>query len=238
MIRDNYFVSNEGQIFYDIKNNLQRKMGIDTVGYYGCILTTKSNKQKRILLHRILALAFIPNPDNKPQVNHKDENKLNNDLSNLEWSTSKENANYGTRNKRLSKMVSQNTLDGEKIKVWNSLTEIYDKTGFSKGNISTCCRGKSHQAYGYLWRYEDDEIYKTVQYTLDNEFIKVWDNAYQASCELNIDNRKICACCRGEKVTAGGFKWKYISEKFLGKISYCLWVVENYHPYKRKNEEI
>ena len=68
--------------------------------YYKVTLS-KQGKSKQFLLHRLIAETFIPNPDKLPQVNHKDENGFNNDISNLEWVTAKENANYGTRNARI-----------------------------------------------------------------------------------------------------------------------------------------
>lgn len=113
-------------------------------------------------LHRVLAEAFIPNPDNLPQVNHKDENPENNNIGNLEWCTAKDNSNYGTRNERisekmtngkLSKKVAQYTLDGKLVKIWPSVMEIVRQLGYSQGNISMCCIGKRPTAYGYVWKY-------------------------------------------------------------------------------------
>ena len=91
-------------------------------GYMGVCLS-KGNKQALKTVHRLVAEAFIENPDNLPQVNHKDENKANNSVDNLEWVTAIENNNYGTRKKRLSEKISfpviQLTLDGKYIKKFN-----------------------------------------------------------------------------------------------------------------------
>lgn len=117
----------------------------------------KNNKRKDFLVHRLVAEAFIPNPDNLPVVNHKDENPSNNFSTNLEWCTYEYNINYGTSQQRkshkLSKPVCQYTLDNELIKIWSSLTECKNKEGFNIGHIYECCRGirKSHK--GFKWSY-------------------------------------------------------------------------------------
>lgn len=122
---------------------------------------------KATLVHRFIAKCFVPNPNNLPEINHKNEIKTDNRVDNLEWCTAKYNANYGTRNKRsgesrskvlkndprLSKKVYQFTKDGELVKEWVSLNEIYRVLDYSIGNISCCCNGKLKQAYGFVWKY-------------------------------------------------------------------------------------
>ena len=112
-------------------------------------------------VHRLVAKAFISNPEDKPQVNHKDEDKTNNHVDNLEWMTAKENTNYGTRNKRmaksLSKSVAQYTRDGELVKVWQSTNEAARQLDIRSGNISLVARGKSKTCGGFVWKYVEDE---------------------------------------------------------------------------------
>lgn len=116
-----------------------------------------NNKPKMIMLHRVVASAFIPNPDNLPEVNHKDEDITNNCVDNLEWCTSKYNANYGTRNKKLSmlhkKAVNQLDLGGNLIKRWDSGREASKHFGIDPTGIMRVCKGRKESYKGYKWEY-------------------------------------------------------------------------------------
>ena len=118
----------------------------------------KDEKMKHMLIHRLVAIAFIPNTKNYEQINHKDENKINNHVDNLEWCDAKYNCNYGTGIRRraatLSKAVLQYDLDENLIKRWTSAHEIQRELGYYHGNICSCCNGKLKQAYKHIWRYE------------------------------------------------------------------------------------
>lgn len=113
---------------------------------------------KKYTVHRLVAMAFIPNPDNLPCVNHKDENKHNNRVENLEWCTRLYNINYGTcrarRGMRSWVSVIGTDKDGKEY-YFSSMREAEEKTGVYFGNISNCCRNVKHRqtAGGYRWRY-------------------------------------------------------------------------------------
>ena len=123
-----YRIDDHGNV-YSIKSNKQISYFISNNGYKRVTLF-KNGKSKNISIHRLVAIAFIPNPNDLPQVNHKDENKLNNNVDNLEWCSSKYNANYGTRIKRitekniesghyekLAKQQSEKTLSAITLKI-------------------------------------------------------------------------------------------------------------------------
>lgn len=118
---------------------------ITKAGYYEVQLH-KDHKPKQFRVHRLVAEAYINNPENKPEVNHKDENKLNNCINNLEWSTPKENMNYGTRSKRMSKKMSKIIYCKELNQTFQSMIEAQKQTGINRGLISRCCNGKLSHA--------------------------------------------------------------------------------------------
>lgn len=130
---------------------------------YLCVHLVKNGKTFQLKVHRLVAMAFIPNPNNLPCVNHKDEDKANNCVDNLEWCTYEHNNNYGTRNKRISKKqknrkdcskpILQFTLDGAFVAEWPSLKEIERQLGLNGRHIPECCRGIYRQSHGYVWRY-------------------------------------------------------------------------------------
>jgi len=137
----------------------------ERTGYLQVNLYDTSGKRKTFLVHRLVCKAFHKNPKNKPCVNHIDEDKTNNEASNLEWCTYEENSNHGTRNARigkarakaLSKPLGQYTRDGKLVKVWQSTREVQRQLGFFNGNISQVARGKRKTAYGYVWKYIKEE---------------------------------------------------------------------------------
>ena len=128
---------------------------VDGSGYLQVQLSKKGKVSHRHI-HRLVAEAFIPNPENLPQVNHRDECKTNNAVWNLEWCDKFYNMNYGTCpekiGQKLRKPVVQYDLEGNVVKVWKSITEAA-RNGFSKWCIICCCKGVYEQHLNYRWKY-------------------------------------------------------------------------------------
>ena len=136
------------------------KPGKDRCGYLYVILC-KEGIKKKYYVHRLVAEAFIPNPDNLPQINHIDENKENNHVDNLEWVTCKENINHGTHNKRMAEKLSKPVIAIHKINglilEFPSIKEASRQTGINQGNICNCLKGRYKSAGGFVWHYADAE---------------------------------------------------------------------------------
>ena len=162
----NYWNTGRAELLTPIKN---------TYGYFFVNLW-KNRKRKGCLVHRLVAETFLPNPENKPCINHKiegDEGKkinmvvfnkdgtIDKERTTIEWATYEENNNYATRNERvskamtngkLSKKVLQLSLSGELIREWSSVAEC-ERNGFNKGKVSECCNGKRKTYKGFIWKY-------------------------------------------------------------------------------------
>ena len=164
-----YKISNTGQVLSMNYRGVKGRVGklcpsFDRYGYLQVVLS-KDSKKKTHKVHRLVAIAFIKNTDNLPCINHKDENKTNNHVNNLEWCTVKYNNTYKTRTERAAAKKSipilQFTKDGQFIREFMSAESALKNIGLNiktrNSHISACCKGKRNQAYGFLWRYKDED---------------------------------------------------------------------------------
>lgn len=151
---EEYSVSENGQI-YSHKRKKCLSPKTDRYGYK-VVALRKGGKSKHITVHRIVALAFIPNPHNYPCVNHLNEIKIDNCVKNLEWCTVKQNNNHGTRNERMSKTKSKHPviriLNTGEIIVYKGVKDAFRKTGIAHSQITKFCKNKNIED----WRFLDE----------------------------------------------------------------------------------
>ena len=127
---------------------------------YLFVQLSKNGKQKNFFVHRLVAMAFIDNPKNYPQIDHINGDKYNNSVDNLRWVTAKENSNNPNASNspigktKKGKVIIQCDLQGNPIKEWASSVDIQRKFGYWRGNITNCCLGVVKTSYGYIWRYK------------------------------------------------------------------------------------
>lgn len=172
---DLYLISREGEIYSLITHKIMSPFR-NSAGYE-CLRLTKDKKFKHKSIHRLLAEAFIPNPENKPCIDHIDGNPRNNSLSNLRWCTVKENSNnpitkwrnqslrqpwpkmsedaIRKRSTKSRKPVVQFSRDGKYIKTWDCIKEAADALHISQGRIGEVCRGERFSIGGFIFRYAD-----------------------------------------------------------------------------------
>ena len=146
-----YQVSNFGRVKSSYTNRILKPIK-HTTGYLGVNLY-KNNVSYTKTIHRLVAQAFIPNPENKPEVNHIDEDKTNNMISNLEWVTSKENVNHGTRNERASIPIIATNLKTGKSTEFYGVSESARQLGLHTSNITEVLKGRRRQTGGYIFKY-------------------------------------------------------------------------------------
>lgn len=146
---------------YAIKTGKMLAKTLKKKGYL-CVNLSSHGKAKCVEIQRLVAIAFLPNPNNYPCVNHKDENKENNSADNLEWCTYSYNNAYGECRKKasesringkMSKRVYQYDMNMNLIGEYPSIAEVKRVFGYNSSKISLCARGKRKSAYGYVWKY-------------------------------------------------------------------------------------
>ena len=150
---ENYFIDENGNI-YDRNKKIMKSKWVDNTGYYQIVLR-KDNKRHHIRIHRLVALQFLPNPDNLPQVNHKDGNKLNNNVDNLEWVDNKTNTQHGydngcyhTKKRRIS-IKATHKITGEII-IFPSIRQCAKMLKLNRKTITSILYGdKTTNNYEY-----------------------------------------------------------------------------------------
>lgn len=207
------------------------KQRVSTTGYWIVSIVYKC-KSMIFLVHRLVAITFIPNPDNLPEVNHKDENPLNSHVDNLEWCDRLYNIRYGTGIERnllpRRKRIEQLTMDGEHIAYHLGVRETCRATGMHKRTIQRCLHNKQgfNSAYGYRWRFVDIDDSATFdiehsqvvyskknttieQLTLDGQHVAYFPSMTQAAKAVSCTLQNIYRAVHKSQA-AKGYRWRYV----------------------------
>lgn len=227
---DRYVTSKRGYTKF-VKGRILR----ESMSSYGYAVVGIKGKQSGV--HRLVAKSFIPNPNGLTEINHKDENKTNNVVYNLEWCDKIYNNQYGTRVKRIkeaqlndpkkSRPVLCYTRDNKLVCEYPSMAEANRRTGISEHSIFSVCNKKPHcfTAGGYKWKYVSDEtpinkfpipkldirVRAVAMYNEKGDEIASFKNAKAARRATNIHDTSILRCCRGVRgvKSAGGYIWRF-----------------------------
>ena len=243
-----YEVSSYGRV-YSLERYVKSKRGwskkikprimkcVPTTYDYFSVSLKKDSNTYFANIHVLVGRAFIHNPYNLPQINHKDENKHNNIVNNLEWCDCEYNNNYGTRMQRIrdsqmndkqkSKPVLQYSEDNVFIKEYPSISEANRVTGISECGIAGVCKKKKNHftAGNYKWKFKDDQtpisdfpkpkliikVKAVHQFTKDGKYVSSFKSAKAAYHATGVWSGSILRCAKGERYTksAGGYIWKF-----------------------------
>ncbi len=225
----NYEVSDDGQVRNrTTKRVLKQQTSKDN---YKTVSLSINKKQKNMRVHRLVALTYIENPDNKNIVNHIDGNRQNNLVSNLEWVTYSENTQHAIRIGLMlptrEKQVDQFDMNGNKIATYKSITDAANITNTSPNKISDCCNLKRNSTNLFQWRFHSDgyqslpksEIPKTTRKRVarcdkDGNILQIYDSLHQAAKDVNGTQSAITHVLKGDKqtITHKGYYWKLVEE--------------------------
>ena len=220
-----YSVSTEGEVRKDTTNYILSQSSQQDYKFVGLII---NGKQKRMRVHRMVALAFIDNPDNKPYVNHINGNRSDNNVENLEWVTPSENTQHavdtGLFKSGRARAVIQYNLNGEQMATFESASEAARQTGGSQSKITMCCRRQRDSANDYQWRYYNDiqDVQKiekkfitgkkVAQCDEEGNILKIYPSFKEAARAVNGTSSAISRVCSGTIIRHKGYQWKLVEE--------------------------
>ena len=220
-----YSVSTEGEVRKDITNYILSQSSQQDYKFVGLFI---DGQQKRMRVHRMVAMTFIDNPDNKPYVNHINGNRYDNNVENLEWVTPSENTKHavetGLMNSGRKRAVIQYSLNGEQMATFESASEAARQTGGSQSKITMCCKRQRQTANDYQWRYCDDiqDIQKVekkfitgkqvAQCDEEGNILNIYPSYKEAARAVNGTSSAISRVCSGTNIRHKGYKWKLVEE--------------------------
>ena len=229
-IETNYSISSTGVV----KNNITGKILSQRIqqGYKHVTLSLGNGKQKGCRVHRLVAIAFIDNPDNKPFVNHIDCDRGNNNVENLEWVTPSENSQKAVLEGRYLnsshlKAVVQYDLNGNKLRTFESASEAARQLNLQQSKITDCCKRNRRRTGDFQWRYADEECLQLPPIAKENRpgtkvarcdddlnVLQVYNSYQEAAQDVNGTYQAIAAICGGKTVNIHhkGWRWKKVDD--------------------------
>ena len=219
-----YSVSTEGEVRKDSTNYILSQSVQEDYKFVSLFI---NGKQKRMRVHRLVAMAFLENPENKPYVNHINGNRGDNNIENLEWVTPSENTIHAVKTGLMTgnkKAVIQYNLDGERMATFESATEAARQTGCSQSKITMCCKRQRETTNDYQWRYYNDiqDVQKiekkfitgkkVAQCNEEGEIIAIYTSYKEAARAVQGTSSAISRVCSGTNIRHKGYKWRLVEE--------------------------
>ena len=224
-IETDYSVSTEGEVRKDTTNYILSQSSQQDYKFVTLLI---NGQQKRMRVHRMVAMTFIENPDNKPYVNHINGIRYDNNVENLEWVTQSENIQHAVRTGLMQngrkKAVIQYNLNGDRMATFESASEAARQTGGSQSKITMCCKRQRETANDYQWRYYDDiqDVQKiekkfitgkqVAQCDEEGNILEIFPSFKEAARAVNGTSSAISRVCSGTNIRHKGYKWKLVEE--------------------------
>lgn len=224
-IETDYSVSTEGEVRKDSTNYLLSQSSQQD---YKFVTLQIKGSQKRMRVHRLVAFAFIDNPEDKPYVNHINGIRSDNRVENLEWVTPAENIQHAVATGLMisgrSIPVVQYNLDGEEMMTFESASEAARQTGCQQEKITMCCRRQRISTNDYQWRYLGDgqdvtKIEKqfitgkrVAQCDEEGNILNIYPSFKEAARAVNGTSSAISRVCSGVNIRHKGYKWKLVGD--------------------------
>lgn len=208
-----YQISNLGKVkrLVSVKCKKERFLSItkDRKSGYCRVMLCKNNKTKRFLIHRLIAEHFIPNPENKPCIDHINGVKDDNRIENLRWCTYKENNNYQIAKRNNSESQKKLRLNTDWVKRNKEAIKKAMQTDEVRRKISLARKRNWANPEYVSNQTEKRKTKKVLQYDTNMEFIAEYNSINEAKRNTGVDASSIIRCCNSRATTAGGYIWKY-----------------------------
>lgn len=210
---NNYLVSNYGRVMSKGNKENRYKRNTDLIltpadNGHGYLFVNIEGKQKYI--HRLVAETFIPNPNNYPEINHKNENKNDNSVDNLEWCDKKYNVSYSIA----IKVKQINPKTKEVVSIYNSANQAAKAVNGKNGSILQCCKRIKYNTYkGYIWRFINDNDYTIkikpvfVRINIITKEETIYKSCALAAKDNNVSKDAIYNCIYDKSKTCAGYAW-------------------------------